>query len=67
MCKVGFEAYGGRVFHEDIVEKGSVLNSGEHGRGGCCDNITFNSEMNVSRMQRNEFGKRIAESLKELR
>lgn len=33
VCDEAFEGVGGRVFAEDVVEKGCILNGGEH---GCC-------------------------------
>ena len=37
---VRFEVVGGGVFGEDVVEKGGVLDGGEHGGGGRGNNIT---------------------------
>lgn len=36
---VGFEGIGGGVFLEDVVEEGGVLDGGEHGGGGGCDDV----------------------------
>lgn len=38
---VGFERYSCGVFSEDIVEEGAVLDGGEHGRGGSCDDVAW--------------------------
>lgn len=41
LCDVGFEGICGRVFDEDVVKEGSVLDGGEHGSGRGSDNITY--------------------------
>lgn len=36
---IGFEGLGGGVFDKDVVEKGTVFDSFEHGGGGGCNDI----------------------------
>ena len=45
-CEVGFEGHCGRVFHEDVVEEGAVLDGGEHGGvNSVCVNIKFGTRL----------------------
>ena len=46
-CEVGFEGHCGRVFHEDVVEEGAVLDGGEHGGGGCCYYVAWRGQFSL--------------------